>query len=163
MTDPSRKAMDAALFLLKFRGRTEKEVAERLAKKGFEADLVAGTVTRLKELNLVNDEVLARQWAESGRRSGWGERRLLQALWMRGVPRDIIARVLAEKPEEGASTEIDRARDALARRVKRMKTAGMDRKTLYRRLGGFLARQGYSPDVVRDALERYFSSTPEEV
>ena len=162
MTDPSRKAMDAALFLLKFRGRTEKELTERLARKGFDSELVAGTVARLKELNLVNDEASARQWTESGRRSGWGERRLLQALWKRGLPRDIIARVLAEKPEEGASTEIDRAWDALARRVKRLKTEGMDRKTLFRRLSGFLARQGYSPDVVRDALERFFSARPEE-
>ncbi len=157
--DPARAAMNAALALLKFRGRTEKEMGEKLRRKDFEADLIAGAVARLKELNLINDESLARSWAESGRRSGWGERRLQQALWKRGVPRDIIARVLAEKPEEGAATESDRARESLARRTQRLKLEGLDRKTLYNRLGGYLARQGFSSDVVRETLEHFFKNS----
>jgi regulatory protein len=154
--------MDAALFLLKFRGRSEKEMADRLARKGFAAETVSEVVARLKELKLLDDTALARSWTESGRRSGWGEQRLRQALWKRGVPRDIIAQVLAEKPEEGAATEAGRARDALAKRVKRLKMEGMDRKTLRRRLESYLARQGFSLDVVRGALETFFSSSFED-
>jgi regulatory protein len=150
--------MDAALHLLKYRGRTEKEMGEKLREKGFTPEECSSTVVRLKELNLVNDESLARSWTESGRRGGWGEQRLKQALWKRGVPRDLITRVLAEAPEEGAATESDRAKDALARRVKRLKTAGLDKQTLYRRLGGFLARQGFSPDVVSATLNSFLKS-----
>src|SRR5687767_1590897 len=105
--------MDAALSLLKFRGRTEKELGEKLRTKKFEPAVIAATTARLKELKLLDDESLARSWTESARRNGWGEQRLRQALWKRGVPRDIIARVLAEKPVEGADTEAGRAKDAL--------------------------------------------------
>jgi regulatory protein len=152
-SDPAREAMDAALHLLKARGRTERELTEKLARKRFPAEAVGGTISRLKELNLLNDESVARSWVESGRRQGWGEQRLKQALWKRGVPRDIIVQLLAEKPEEGAPDESTRARDALARRLKRTKTEGIDARVLYRRLGGYLARQGFAPDVVREVLE----------
>jgi len=161
-TADTRRVMDAALFLLKFRGRTEKEMSDRLARKGFAAEAVSAVVARLKELKLLDDAALARSWTESGRRSGWGERRLLQTLWKRGVPRDIIAQVLAEQSEEGAATEAGRARDALAARVKRLNLEGMDRKTLRRRLEGHLARRGFSPNVVREALETFFSSSFED-
>lgn len=160
--DPARKCMDAALHLLKFRGRSVRDLDERLRKKNFAPDLVAPVLARLKELNLLNDETLARSWTESARRSGWGEQRLKQALWKRGVPRDIIVRILAEKLEEGAADEPSRAREALARRLKRTNTQELDRKALYRRLGGYLARQGFSPDVVRETLEHHLSSSPEE-
>jgi hypothetical protein len=43
-----------------------------------------------------------------------------------------------------------------------MKTEGLDRKTLYRRLGGFLARQGFSPEIVHETLDRHFSTTSAE-
>lgn len=158
MPDAARDAMNAALHLLKSRGRTERDLAERLLRKKFVPEAVGPAIARLKELNLVNDEALARTWAESGRRSGWGERRLQQALWKRGVPRDIIAAVLAEAPEEGAADESSRAKEALARRTKRMKLDGLEKQVLYRRLGGYLARQGFSPDVVRETLESFFSS-----
>jgi regulatory protein len=144
--------MDAALLLLKFRGRSEKEMGERLRKKGFEAETAASTVARLKELKLVDDAALARQWTEGARRAGRGEGRIRQDLWKRGIPRDIIALALAGASEGAGPAEIDRARDALSRRLKRMKTDGLDRGALYRRLAGFLARQGFSPDVARDAL-----------
>jgi regulatory protein len=163
VNDPSREAMDAALFLLKFRGRSEKELGERLAKKGFEAGISSATIARLKELNLVNDESLAKGLTEGGRRAGRGEIRLRQDLWKRGIPRDIIQRVLSEQPLEGENVPPDesaRARDALAKRLKRFKTEGLDRRTIYGRLGGYLARQGFSPDVVRDTLDGFFRNKP---
>jgi regulatory protein len=150
--------MDAALYLLKARGRTERDMAERLLKKRFMPEAIGPTIARLKELNLLNDDALARTWAESGRRQGWGEQRLKQALWKRGVPRDIIVAVLAETPEEGAPDESARARESLARRVKRMKLDGIEKPVIYRRLGGYLARQGFSPEVVRETLENFFKT-----
>ena len=156
--DPARKCMDAALHLLKFRGRSEKEMADRLRTRKFEADVIAATVARLVELNLVNDEALAKSWIESGRRSGWGEQRLKQALWKRGLPRTLTDRLLAEAPVEGAATESDRAREALERRLKRMPIEGVERGTLYRKLGGYLARQGFSPDVVHETLNSFLNN-----
>jgi SOS response regulatory protein OraA/RecX len=48
-----------------------------------------------------------------------------------------------------------RAWESLTRRAARQKES--DRRTLYRRLGGYLSRQGFSADVVHDALERFFN------
>lgn len=156
--------MDAALFLLKFRGRSEKELAERLGKKGFPAEVVLPVVARLKELTLVNDEALARGLVEGGRRAGRGELRLRNDLWKRGVPRDIIQRVVSEIPPEGAPStdEFSRARETLSKRLKRLKTEGLDRNALYRRLGGYLARQGFSPDAARKALDEFLKKKPSD-
>jgi regulatory protein len=151
--DPARKAMDAALRLLKFRGRSEKEMSQRLREKKFEESVIAAVVARLVELKLLDDEALARGWVDSARRSGWGERRIKQVLWKRGVPRPLADQVTTEAPEEGAATEESRAREALTRRLKRMKTDGLDKSALYRRLAGYLSRQGFSPDVVHAVLE----------
>ncbi|MBI4395718.1 MAG: regulatory protein RecX [Elusimicrobia bacterium] len=155
---PDRLAMDSALTLLKFRGRSEAELAKRLSQKRYEAGVVLKTINRLRELGLLNDEAIAREWAQARRRAGQGELRIRQTLFKRGIPKELVETVLAEEapPEEAQAgqTEPERAWTALERRAKRVKA--LDRRSLYRRLAGYLSRQGFPPDVVHDVLERYF-------
>ena len=163
---PERLAMDSALLLLKFRGRSEAELAKRLAQKKYEPDVVRKTIDRLRELGLLNDEKMAQEWVHGRRKAGQGEIRIRQTLWKRGIPRELIDKALKESPlleeaEGEIASEPDRAWEALQKRAKRVKD--MDRQTLYRRLGGYLARQGFSPDVVHDTVSKYFSQLKQEV
>jgi regulatory protein len=152
-----RGAMDAAMHLLKVRARGESELARRLVLKGFPPETARGAVERLKELQLVDDRALARQKVETLRAQGRGEIRIRQDLRRLALPRALVDEALAATAgEAAAAAEERRAWDALQRRAKRL-GAGLDRRALYRRLGGFLGRQGFHPDVVRDALERFFS------
>jgi regulatory protein len=147
--------MDAALHLLKFRRRTERELAERLRRKSVAEDVIDGVLVRLRELALVDDAALARDWIQTCRRAGQGDGRIRQDLRRRGLSSERIDRVFSEcAPEEG--DEISRAEAALRRRAPRV--AALERQVQYRRLAGFLGRQGFSPDAIQSALRRYFSS-----
>ncbi len=148
--------MDQALRLLKFRARSEQEMAERLEKKGFSADLAQQTVSRLRELNLLNDAALARDMTESRRRGGRGDHRIRQELRKRGLPRAVVDQAMGGVPAESGA---ERAWDALQKRAARMN--GLDRDAAYRRLQGHLVRQGFGVDDVRGALKRFFSGEPE--
>lgn len=157
MEDLSQKAMDQALRLLSFRARSEREMTDRLVKKGFAPEVTDKTVLRLRELGLLNDGVLARDMTESRRRGGRGDHRIRQELRKRGLPQASIAEALAVVPEEDSG---DRAWAALQKRALRLK--GLDRERAYRRLNGFLIRQGFGIDETRSALKRFFLGRPEE-
>ncbi len=157
MDDVSQKAMDQALRLLSFRARSEREMADRLAKKGFAPDVTERTVARLRELNLLNDGALARDMTESRRRGGRGDHRIRQELRKRGLPREAIADALDVAP---ATDGAERAWGTLQKRGARMKS--LDRDRAFRRLQGFLIRQGFGIDETRNALKRFFSTVPDE-
>lgn len=157
MDEAAQKGMDQALRLLTFRARSEQEMADRLAEKGFSPEVTDRTVQRLRELGLLNDALLAREMTESHRRGGRGDHRIRQELRKRGLPKESIADALEQAtPHDSA----ERVWDALQKRAPRLK--GLDRDRAYRRLNGFLIRQGFGIDETRAALRRFFSGEPHE-
>ncbi len=157
MDDLAQKAMDQALRFLSFRARSEREMLDRLGKKGFALDVTERTVARLRELGLLNDGLLARDMADVRRRGGRGDYRIRQELRKRGLPTESIASAMEQAPEQDG---VERAWAAVQKRGARMK--GLGRDTAYRRLQGFLIRQGFGVDETRGALKRFFSGGPEE-
>jgi regulatory protein len=151
----AQEAMDASLHLLKFRRRSERELAERLGRKGFSQDLVDRTLRRLRELGLLDDQALARDWFEARRRAGEGDVRIRQKLRQRGIDRQTIDTIFTERPD--LRGEEDRAWEALRKRAARF--SGEDPRTLYRRLAGYLVRRGYSAEAAHRVLRRYFAQT----
>ncbi|MFO7637740.1 MAG: RecX family transcriptional regulator [bacterium] len=145
--DQLSRAKEYAALLLSYRARTEKEMQERLARKGFAPDIVAAAMDRLRELRLLDDEQYARDFTRDrvtiGRKGKWNVR---GELMKRGVARKAIEAALAEAPDELAV-----ARDLAARY--RQRHARLEPEVLRRRLYAMLARRGFSPDVIRPALE----------
>jgi regulatory protein len=152
----AQKAMDAALKLLSFRARSESELSDRLGQKGFSHEVITSVLGRLRELGFINDKNLARDLVESQRRSGRGDHRIRRELIKRGVPGGEVTQAMAERGEN----EADRAWDCLRKRAPRLK--GLDRDRAYRRLHGYLIRQGFGIDETSRALRRFFSGAPEE-
>ena len=64
-----RGAMESALRLLAYRPRSEQELRDRLARKGFEPDIAGRTLDRLRELGYLDDDAFARLWTETQQRS----------------------------------------------------------------------------------------------
>lgn len=157
MDEAAQKGMDQALRLLTFRARSEQEMADRLAKKGFSPEVTERTVNRLRELGLLNDALLAREMAESRRRGGRGDHRIRQELRKRGLPKELIVAALDQVPPHDSA---ERVWAALQKRAPRL--TGLDRDRAYRRLNGFLIRQGFGIDETRAALRRFFSGEPHE-
>ncbi|MGI5217346.1 recombination regulator RecX [Nocardia sp. CA-290969] len=138
------QAKEACLRLLAVRARSRAELAQRLAAKGFAAEVAERTLDRLAEVGLVDDAEFARQWVRQRHSfAGKGRQALAQELRRKGVAAEDSAAALAEVT---ADDEHDRATE-LVRRKLRTLPAGLDREKAMRRLVGMLARRGYGHSV----------------
>ena len=121
-------------------GERETEPADDLRSR---ADAVAD---RLEELGLLDDRAYARRVAEHYAAKGWGERKIRDELYRRGVPREYWDEALDELPE--ADEAIDRLLE------KKLRGWSGEAKEL-KRASDALARRGFSWEDISAALRRY--------
>lgn len=137
-----------ALGWLARRELTEKQVRQRLTRRGLEPDTIDEAVARLKAERALDDARVAGAFARTAARlKSRGPMRLerdLQALGIeRSTARAAVKDVLADTDEKTL------ARHALARRWRRTDRPGPpDAARLYRAL----LRQGFGPSAARAAL-----------
>ena len=92
--------MEAAAAFLGPRPRSEAETRVRLLKLGYPEPLVEEVLVRLIEMHYLNDEAFARAWVESRDRARpRGSAGLKRELMIKGVARDTIDTVLAEREQ----------------------------------------------------------------
>lgn len=119
------------------RSRTEAEVRQHLARKGFAPDEIDQATLRLQQLDLLNDRKVAQQWlAYCLSHRPVGSKRFAADMVKRGIDRKTVEEV-AEQLD--AETEI-----ALARQlVQRRHAATWPRARFYR----FLQYRGFTLDT----------------
>jgi regulatory protein len=151
--------MEIAVGYLGTRPRTQWETERRLRRAGAPESVITETVERLAELGYLDDAAFARWWGEQRDRHAPRGSRLIDAeLRQHGVPRDVIEayrvehQALERRPEDESvpTSEPERAADVLARHL-RGRPLPTDRKAL-QRIGMFLMRRGFDPDIVRTAI-----------
>ncbi len=157
--DAYARARDAALRYLATRPRSTAEVRQHLTRKGFDENTVQRVLERLQEWGYLDDEAFARAWVQDRERfRPRGLMALRQELRRKGVNEEIIERVLAEVDPEAS------ARAALAPRLQRWRH--LDWRTFRKKAGEFLARRGFSydiiDDVVRSTWQDLVGASPEE-
>lgn len=167
------RAWSYALWLLGRQAYTASELSDRLARRGLDAELCARTVARLQELRLLDDRAFAESFVRR-RRDERGRLALRSELRRKGVAEDTIERVLAgddEEPGLGDAQQLAAAAALLAKHAWRFaprtgedaegdedvgQAATLDRRRRRGRAAAFLARRGFAPDVVGEALARAF-------
>ncbi len=145
--DESERAREAALNLLSYRPRSEREVRRRLQRKGFSEQAIEEAVQRLSRAKLLDDEAFARYWISNREQfRPRGQFALRQELWRKGVPSRIIDRLLEE---------VDEAENAYRAATKRLsRWQRMDPSERQQKLAGYLQRRGFSYDVIREVWDR---------
>jgi regulatory protein len=143
--DDYSTAMARAGRLLATRARAIGEMRDRLTRAGFQLDVVERVVGRLTELGLLDDDAFARQWVaeRSGRRGGAA---LVAELQARGVDRAVAENAVGA----AGLDESEAAKELALAQLQRISTLPLARQAA--RLTGALARRGYPPDVVREAV-----------
>lgn len=106
----------AALRLLTGRALSERELSDRLLRRGFSPAAVRAEVGRLRQAGLVNDLDVARATCASGLRRGYGRQRLAALLARRGVGEEAARQALAEVSAEEEEGALVRALERLGRR-----------------------------------------------
>ncbi len=115
--------------------------------------LAAETADWLEELGYLNDAEYAKQVARHYSAKGYGEHKIKDELFRRGVPREYWDAALLEtvEPEEGVDAFLQ----------KRFKGQQPDQKEL-KRASDALARRGYRWNEIREGLNRYGAGIEEE-
>jgi regulatory protein len=146
--DAYQMGMDVALRFLGSRPRSCWEVEQRLARRGVDEAVTERVVRRLQEIGLLDDLAFAKHWIENRETFRPRSRRLLQQeLRRKGVPTQVIAEAMEMCPVD----DYESARLLAATRVHRYQ--GLSRAEVNRKLGGLLARRGFSWDVVQRVMD----------
>ncbi|NPV14326.1 hypothetical protein HPY86_05275 [candidate division WOR-3 bacterium] len=146
LTEQLRKCREYALLLLSYRARSEKELRERMEKKGWTPAVIEAVLKNFKETGLVDDEKLAQRYVQDritvGHKGKW---RIKQELTRIGIAKELINRALATAPDETAAAKM-----VLEHFLPRYQK--LDPLTKKRRLAGLLARRGFSPETINRLL-----------
>jgi regulatory protein len=142
-----------ALHFLSYRPRSSMEVRQNLLRHGISASLIDETVKRLQNSGLVNDEAFARAWVEN--RNSFhprGKPALRMELRRKGLNDEIVQSVLDTQVNEEALA-LEGARK-YARRL-----TGLEWPEFRQKLGGFLARRGFSFTTLAPVVSEVWKET----
>lgn len=143
-----RKAREDALMLLKYRQRSENEMAKRLVLKGNPPEVVEEVIAGLERVGLLNDAAFSRQWIRNRlAQKPMGRRGLTWELRQKGVPDDLIEEALRDV---GGDDEFEAALELARRKLK----TDSDLMTEKRRLASLLRRRGFEWETVSTVLDQ---------
>lgn len=142
------RARQYALKLLSYRGRSEKELEERLLKKGITKNIVSSTINELKEIGLIDDMALAEalkiQALTTKMLSQNGAKKYMQT---RCIPRDIVDVVFYNEENR----DFDNALRFAGKKL--MSLNHYPSEIVKRRLYNLLLRRGYSSETIMKVLK----------
>ena len=149
--------MDAAAVFLSVRPRSVTETRKRLHHLGYPEALVEVVVDRLIEMNYLNDGEFARLWVESRDRARpRGEIALRRELALKGVPREVVDEVLAERSQSTDAGDPNRsAAGALLNRRRSTIERELDPVRRRQKAYALLARNGFDPETCREAASSF--------
>lgn len=148
--DEFKKAMSCAFKHMSVSEKSEKQLREHLQKKEFSEKTIERTVARLKELNYIDDLLLAKAFVEHTSTSG--KKAILYKLKSKGISEEMINEALEDISEED---QLESAVELLKKQMP--KYSKYDNYEKKRRLNAFLARKGYDWDIISEAIDKVFS------
>lgn len=138
------------LKLLASHDRTEKELRDKLAAKGFSAEDIDSAITFASEYNYINDRSYADKYISDGiklRRHGFT--RIRTELLRRGVDRDTVDEAIESARQ---SCEISPREQIEAVLDSRFSGADLSNPKERNRIFAYFARRGFSFDDIRGAI-----------
>ena len=150
-TYASALARNRAMELLSRRPMSEKELVDKLIRKGEDQETAADCARWLREKGFLDDESYAAAVARHYAAKGYGPGRVRAELSRRGVDRELWDDTIQAMPENT---------DRLDRFIAARLTDPEDRDQI-RKVSAALCRRGYSWEEIRSALRRFNAETEE--
>ena len=148
-----------ALKILGSRNFSEQEMQKRLISKGETPEDAQETVRWLVSLGYINDSNYATLIVNHYLAKGYGERRIKDELFKRGIPREMWDDNLSQLE---ASDALDSALVYLEKKLRgRNLQCSYDKDDL-NRAGTALVRRGFSYDEAKAAINRYMENSIDE-
>ena len=138
--------------------KLKKHLAERVRKSGGHesaADWIEELVGRYLGSGVLNDARFAKNLATQLTTRGKSSRMISQKLAMRGVPAEVAQELMTARRQDEPNAELDAAR-AFARKRRLGPHRDAEKRAEYRQKDlAALARQGFSFDTAKKALETF--------
>lgn len=137
---------EKALSLLSRKPQSRRELEHKLAEWGALEQECASICDRLEELGYLNDAAYAGMVARHYSAKGYGERKLRDEFYRRGIPRELWEEALEQGQDPAQAIDAFLAKKLSGREV--------DQQAL-KKASDALARRGYRWSDIREALRRY--------
>jgi regulatory protein len=176
--------LEAAAAFLAVRPRSVDETRRRLRHLGYPVGPVDVVIDRLLAFGYLDDAAFARTWVESRDRARpRGESALRRELMLKGIDREVVSEILAERAVGGAAgsaaasaagdgsppgeSQPDDADEVAARHLLERRAASLrrdqDPRKRRQKAYALLARNGFDPGVCARVASAFFSDVkPDE-
>lgn len=147
MMDVARRASakDRALRIVSTTAVSKRELTRRLKMRGETEEDAEAAVEWLSGLGAVDDQAMAKRVVETALRKGYGESRIRQELYAKGIPKEYWEEALSDLPDMS---------EAIDRYLEKKLRGNIDEKEIKRAADG-LARRGHNWGDISRALGRY--------
>lgn len=150
--EESARARNYVWRLIKERLRSEQEIKQKLNFKKYALPVIAKTISYFKGLDYVNDVEFANRWVNSRLRKPLGLKAIAVELRQKGISKEIIDQLIKEKRRGVDERAVVRE---LAQKYLNKSRGKKERPERIRpKLYGYLARRGFSTEVISDAINR---------
>ncbi len=152
-------ALEQALRLLGYRARSRVELERRLRRSGHPPGAIDAALARCGELGYLDDQAFALFFARDRLNlRPCGRRLLMTELRRKGVAEDAAASAIEEAFAEADLGEAELAHQLAQKRLRSI--AGLARPVARRRLTAYLARRGFPPAIIREAVHHALADLP---
>jgi regulatory protein len=154
--DTKEKVLQSALKLVDFRSRTERELKDKLSKKGFDQEKIEGVLVKLRESRIVQDDRFAESWVENRNNFHPRSQRLIKyELKNKGITEEVIEEALKNSADDEAL-----AYNAAIKM--RNRYSGFDWQVFQKKISAYLLRKGFSYDVVSSTVKKVWQELQNE-
>lgn len=140
-----------AVNYLSYRPRSEKEVRDKLKLKNAPPEIIEKVIETLKQQKFINDEEFARMWTSHRLKLSPKSKRVIKMeLLQKGIDAEIIEKKLSGNDGEEVD-DLEQAKKLVENKIDRYKN--LPKQEIYQKLGGFLARRGFSWGTIKAAID----------
>ena len=145
--DNYERAKQSAFGFVSYRPRSISELRENLSRKKYDENIIERVVTRLVELEMLDDKKFANYWVEQRETFKPRSRRALSyELFQKGVDREIVDQIVGEIDEDEAAYR--------AGRQKAQRWSNRPEDKFREDMNNFLQRRGFNYSIIALATEK---------
>ncbi|MEX1051780.1 MAG: regulatory protein RecX [Patescibacteria group bacterium] len=139
-----------ALYLLRNRARSKRDMLVKLRDKGYENNEVVATVEKLEKIGLLDDQKYAQNYTHDKIRIyRRGRHRIFLELLQKGVPKDLINEAIGGIEQD---QELEAARSLLESKERQWRD--LTERKRYEKSVHLLQRRGFPGAVIREVLKK---------
>jgi regulatory protein len=151
------KYLKFILNFLSYRQRSEKEIRDKLTEREASPEITSQIITFLQQHKLLDDKEFARSWVRSRQSFRPKSKRAIKMeLLKKGIAPETAEEALEGNEDEEGINDTEQALKLIQKRIIRYK--GLPKPELYQKLGGFLARRGFSWETIKTCIDQCYQN-----